>query len=341
MILRTSEQIRDAIFSFAPQIEVSDFKVFKSTFSKYPLVGYYVEKVSYYSKNLGFSTVVILTYGNKETLQKSIHVAYDQEDIDCILHECVSNYECNFIISAPKGVSALSYISSFFNTYSPFYSNLTKFDVDSRGAILDGHCFYRICATYRIGRVMLNIMEKLVDEKVKKLNDLLFCEGMSDGVKAFVAHNYLAKSVTYYNDDEADPLRRSYMQSAYGALIDNKCVCQGYAEAYKRILDFAGIKCEVISGKIKGHTEYHAWNMVYLEGEWHHVDVTWDSLGDGQSSLEHFLKPDCFFAESRLWSRKKHMVCNGKSNPMMNIKTQLAFYRAKFIAKGVPAQYLG
>lgn len=59
-------------------------------------------------------------------------------------------------------------------------------------------------------------------------------------------------------------------------------------------LSLAGVQCMNLSGYCKGHGyragqtfagDYdHAWNAVYLEGQWHLVDSTW-----GSGSID-----DCF-----------------------------------------------
>lgn len=48
-------------------------------------------------------------------------------------------------------------------------------------------------------------------------------------------------------------------------------VCQNYAEIFKAMCVQAGIPCQVVSGQPD-----HAWNRVYVDGQWLYVDVTWD-----------------------------------------------------------------
>lgn len=47
-------------------------------------------------------------------------------------------------------------------------------------------------------------------------------------------------------------------------------VCSGYASAAEALLDALGVKVIVVSNST------HAWNMVWLDGAWYHLDVTWD-----------------------------------------------------------------
>lgn len=88
-------------------------------------------------------------------------------------------------------------------------------------------------------------------------------------------HDYLVKSVEY---DESISAQNIY--NMYGALVNKYCVCEGYARAYKYLLEEAmGVPCILAVGvgtNSKGESERHAWNYVYYSGRWYAVDVTWD-----------------------------------------------------------------
>lgn len=71
--------------------------------------------------------------------------------------------------------------------------------------------------------------------------------------------------------------------SAYGALMNGKAVCQGYACLFYAMCRSAGLPVRVISN------DNHAWNIVQLGDLWYNMDVTWD----GQSTVSnrnYFLK---------------------------------------------------
>lgn len=85
-------------------------------------------------------------------------------------------------------------------------------------------------------------------------------------------HDYLCETVTYTSDV---PSR----QNAYGALIDKKCVCQGYAEALKLICDYYKIPCICVTGVgvTQSGSGAHMWNAVQMDdGLWYLIDATWD-----------------------------------------------------------------
>ena len=61
--------------------------------------------------------------------------------------------------------------------------------------------------------------------------------------------------------------------TAYGILINRVGVCAGYAAAFKLLADAAGLESIVVTGYLDGLLP-HAWNRVYIDGQWHTIDVT-------------------------------------------------------------------
>ena len=62
--------------------------------------------------------------------------------------------------------------------------------------------------------------------------------------------------------------------SIYGALVQKRAVCSGYAKGYMYLLRKAGIESIYVAGtSIKGGR--HAWNIVNIDHEYCHIDVTW------------------------------------------------------------------
>ncbi len=97
-------------------------------------------------------------------------------------------------------------------------------------------------------------------------------------------HDYLIGHCEY--DDEAVELHqqtdsvRANEQNAYGAMVEGKAVCEGYARAFQLLCDRLEVPCWVIQGQALGFegeaNVNHIWNCVRLDGEWYFVDVTWD-----------------------------------------------------------------
>ena len=104
---------------------------------------------------------------------------------------------------------------------------------------------------------------------------------------------------------------RTNNSNIYGALVENTCICEGYAESFKIILDKLDIPCVLVYGDgldANGQTEAHAWNEVKMDDDnWYAVDVTWDDpivLGSGSPSTvdyhKNFLKGKINFEKSHI-----------------------------------------
>lgn len=83
-------------------------------------------------------------------------------------------------------------------------------------------------------------------------------------------HNYLVYNTEYY-----DSLPNRY--NAYGAIVEHKAVCAGYAAAFKVLLNKLDIECGIIHGKTERSDDIgHAWNYAKINGEYCFFDTTWD-----------------------------------------------------------------
>ncbi|MEZ4798243.1 MAG: transglutaminase domain-containing protein [Flavobacteriales bacterium] len=76
--------------------------------------------------------------------------------------------------------------------------------------------------------------------------------------------------------------------SALNTLIKKKSVCEGFARLFNELCSEAGFSAEFISGYGKEFSnrkkrltknELHAWNAVFIDGEWKLFDVTWGATG--------------------------------------------------------------
>ena len=110
-----------------------------------------------------------------------------------------------------------------------------------------------------------------------------------------MVHDYLVDNISYDSS-----ISKPNIYNIYGALVNKECVCEGYARAYKYILDELNIPCILVIGTAtngEGNTENHAWNYVKLNNSWYAVDTTWDDpiiIGGGilnkKSKYRYFLK---------------------------------------------------
>jgi len=89
-----------------------------------------------------------------------------------------------------------------------------------------------------------------------------------------MVHDYLIANIEYDSTISKDNI-----YNICGALINGEAVCEGYARAFKYLMDGLEIPCTLVIGtgrNSEGNTENHAWNYVLLNESWYAVDVTWD-----------------------------------------------------------------
>ena len=143
----------------------------------------------------------------------------------------------------------------------------------------------------------LNLLEAMRVEIDRQL------QGYSNYEKIRQVHNWMIENIEYDVNLEAEE-----PYSISGALTEGKAVCEGYARAFKYIMDKLNIPCILVSGtgtNSNGQRESHAWNYVQLDGNWYAIDVTWDDpviIGSGnvgdETRYKHFLKGSNTFFSS-------------------------------------------
>jgi uncharacterized repeat protein (TIGR04076 family) len=110
-------------------------------------------------------------------------------------------------------------------------------------------------------------------------------------------HDYLVENVTY---DGSDP---EMAHSPLGPLLWKKGVCEGISEAFAFLACSCGLKAATASGTLKRSN--HRWNVVELDGERYHVDVTSDLSG----LHAYFNCSDAVISKTH--SPSKKMGCDG------------------------------
>ena len=97
-------------------------------------------------------------------------------------------------------------------------------------------------------------------------------DAMSDVEKVLAIHDWLVRECDY---DEHAYLNEDVSEDSYsdaGVFIEGKAVCNGYALAFSVLMQQLGIPSYFVGS----YRMNHAWNLVYVNGAWYHVDTTWD-----------------------------------------------------------------
>ena len=142
-------------------------------------------------------------------------------------------------------------------------------------------------------------------------------------------NNYIIDNCKY--DDAAAQTENieGNENDAYGALVDGKAVCEGYARAFQLLCNKANIDCVLLSGT--ADSDNHAWNGVKIGGDWYQIDVTWDDVDDFiYDSHEYFNLTDSLMYEERTLSPKYSEI---DAESFLNLKSWCNFYVPKCTAE--------
>lgn len=113
--------------------------------------------------------------------------------------------------------------------------------------------------------------------------------------KVLYTNDFLCKKCEY----ATDIINSSH--TLYGALVDKKPVCDGFSHAFRYLLKQIGMEASIATS----NSMNHAWNLVKIDNEYYHIDVTWnDTLyngikGVGITAYEFFLASDNAFENER------------------------------------------
>ena len=118
----------------------------------------------------------------------------------------------------------------------------------------------------------LSQLEAAAQEMIGKIN-------IADEYSAALSvYEYLVQNIDEAKSSSTDP----DVRSAYGALVNKKALCEGYARAAEYILNSIGIECSyVCDGE-------HAWNLIKLDGEYYWFDAAYGH--SATKSAEKFCK---------------------------------------------------
>ena len=140
------------------------------------------------------------------------------------------------------------------------------------------------------------------DAKAEWVVNNYVTSAMSEREKVQALHNWVIYNATY---------DFTYSRhSARDILVDGTGVCEAYAAALNLLLEKAGIESRTLVGTEEMN---HGWNLVRVDGQWYHLDATWDdpyvvgsstsnSMISGGEGNYYFLKTDEEIGKDHSWS---------------------------------------
>ncbi|MDD3204555.1 MAG: transglutaminase domain-containing protein [Lachnospiraceae bacterium] len=111
--------------------------------------------------------------------------------------------------------------------------------------------------------------EQVVDTYVQQTAESITSGTTYDKIRK--VHDHIGNLTEYSNETAAG---QADYKSAYDAIVSQQTVCTGYALLFQKYMDTLGIPCYTAAGTRNGGP--HMWNVVNVEGQWYHIDCTWD-----------------------------------------------------------------
>lgn len=172
---------------------------------------------------------------------------------------CAKEYETCYqdMEAISNDTNLLSILNNYVHPYNSFDSIIFNFDDD----VIE----IEIKHTYSKEDIekINSIVDKIIQENVKT-ND-----STKDKIKAI--HDYIINNTEYDTLKTKNVNDTTYKSNtAYGVLVEGYGICSGYSDTMKIFLD----KLNIVNYKISN--DQHIWNLVLLDGEWVHLDLTWD-----------------------------------------------------------------
>jgi len=159
----------------------------------------------------------------------------------------------------------------------------------------------------------VNEEENVFDAKVDEIIAEIIERDMTDRQKILAVHDYVVETVTYHKPFADVSEHPSVTHTAYGALMNGSAVCDGYAQAFKVLLDELDIENHLIFGitadanGVFQDYNRHAWNIVKYNNQYTHFDPTWDdpTYSDRVRHTYYFMSSD-EIREDHKWTESEY-----------------------------------
>lgn len=202
--------------------------------------------------NNGFVTI-----HNTSSSRMKIGICYNKNNeifLDC------PNGKSNFALEQGSG----TYIVTLYRCVSgTTYTEVAKNTVTA--TIKDQFAVYKV-ATAEVAFTANDAVSKKVDE---------LCRNKKTADKVVAIWNFIRDRYQYdyaFAKKITSGEVKQYTPDPNTVLSANKGICYDFASLFAAMCRTEGIPCKIVKGYV-GNT-YHAWNQVYVDGEWREIDLT-------------------------------------------------------------------
>lgn len=203
-------------------------------------------------------------------------------------------------------------MSAFFADHPEvFYLNLT-YRISLSKSILNERI--RIDLSYNVDNkneleTKLIEVENVVNAYISNL------KGNNDFEKELYLHDKVALDVKYYSDTTDISQVPEVYHTIYGTFVEKQAVCDGFAKAMQILLDRIDIDTMFVTGMIGSVP--HAWNLVKIDDEWYHLDLTSDKYVKEDNGTTKTVV-HTYFNVTDASILRSHTIDNKELNPVAN-----------------------
>lgn len=239
-----------------------------------------VKEANQYEKNNQWEFVKETDNFKPESKQDILNIFYTalNRGWDELTFYCPDSYkDClDDVNEITSNQNTLSYVNNFVSTYNSY--NKIRVNMNNFGRV-----------NIEIQHIYQSSDIAELQAKVDEIYNEIMQDDMTDSDKVKTAHDYIINR-TVYDEERSNEIKSGVgsdsihtSNTAYGPLFIGKAICGGYTDAMALFLDKIGLP------NFKIASENHIWNVVYIDGQWKHLDLTWDDpvVDTGENILTH------------------------------------------------------
>lgn len=222
----------------------------------------------------------ILPDSSSTQASSGAHISSQQDILNLLLQTMYNNQNsCSFTVPDKSFINAdywLEQLPGLDSVHCEYHMLGNSCHVTASIEYWDN---YPIVSAFKTGNT------SMLNQRQKQMYDR-YCEILYSHTSAsnsalnneLAIHDYIIANVEYGHDKDSKT-------RAYDALFNHTTSCRGYTELFQTFMDMLGIECISVTGVADG--DNHIWNMVCIDNEWYHVDVTWDDPINGGGMIRH------------------------------------------------------
>lgn len=236
------------------------------------------------------------------SVHQNVFESSNLDELAMIITSQAQQYVNEFTVQYTGNTSNLE--NDLLNIYNQYimsddyaFGTVKSFGISSSGFVND------VTITINFEYHNTKEQEEFITQEIKRIANEIIKPSMTDLEKIKAINDYIVLNTTYSYDTTTTP------HSAYALLTEGKGVCQAYALTAYRLLKEANLEARYVTG-FAG--EDHAWNLVKVDGEWYHLDTTWnDPVFTNGKDMSDYVQYDYFLISDKEINKDHTIDDNG------------------------------